>query len=60
MKVMTITLTFHFNQPFWFHICIFAETQNQTIKMQKNHQANARRQTRNDNQQSREKRRANR
>ena len=28
MKAMT--LTFHFNQRFWWHICIFADTQSQT------------------------------
>lgn len=28
MKVMT--MTFHFNQRFWWHICIFTDTQSQT------------------------------
>ncbi len=43
-KVMTMILTFHFNQRLWWHICIFADTQAKQ-KMQKSHQANALRQT---------------
>jgi len=44
MTMKAMTLTFHFNQRFWWHICIFGDTQSQK-KMQKSHKANIPRQT---------------